>query len=104
MPKRRTFQITAEQQAYLVDLRDHDPRPYLREKAAALLKIAGGKSGHEVALHGLLKPRDPDTIYGWMDAFLRDGVLRPRPACRGPFSPSGSRARGSAGPDLPPGN
>jgi hypothetical protein len=87
MPKRRTFTITPDQEAYLIRVRDRDPRPYLRERAAALLKIAGGMNGHAVALHGLLKPRDPDTIYAWMDAFQRDGELKPRPACRRSFPP-----------------
>ncbi len=101
MPQRRTFSVTAEQEAELIRVRDHDPRPYLREQAAALLKIHGGMRPHAVALHGLLKPRDPDTIYAWMDKFLVHGKLIPRPPCRGPFSPSGLRARGGAGPHLP---
>jgi hypothetical protein len=44
--------------------RDHDPKPYVRERSAAMLKIADGQSPHAVALCGLLKPRDPDTVYG----------------------------------------
>jgi hypothetical protein len=94
MAKRRTFSPTSEQQAHLIKTRDHDPRPYLRERAAALLKIAAGMSPHAVALHGLLKRRDPDSVYRWLDDFIRDGRLTPRPPCRGPFSPRGSGARG----------
>jgi hypothetical protein len=37
--------------------RDHDPKLYVRERCAAMLKIADGHSPHWVALHGLLKPR-----------------------------------------------
>jgi len=106
MSRRRPLILTAEQEAYLLDVRDHEPRPYLRERAAALLKVASGMSAHAVALHGLLKPRDPDTVYAWIDGFLREGVLRPRPPCRRPFSPSGSGARGrprAAAPAAPPG-
>jgi hypothetical protein len=44
--------------------RDHDPKPYVRERSAAVLKIADGQSPHAVALCGLLKPRDLDTVYG----------------------------------------
>lgn len=91
MPKRRTLTLTPEQKAELLRVRDRDPRPYLRERAAALLKIADGASAHAVALSGLLKPRDPDTVYDWINRYLRDGFLRPRPATRGPFSPSGPR-------------
>lgn len=66
--------LTAEQTDELVFLRDHDWRPYLRERAAALLKIAAGQSGLQVATTGLLKPRDPDTIYEWVERYRTDGV------------------------------
>lgn len=46
--------------------RDHDARPYVRERCGALLKIAGGETPHAVATRGLRKPLDPDTIYGWL--------------------------------------
>ena len=101
MAKRRTLEPTPEEHAYLVRMRDHDKRPYLRERAAALLKIASGLSPHHVARHGLLKPRDPDTVYQWLDDFIREKRLIPRPACRGPFSPEGSRARGGGSSPEP---
>ena len=63
MPLRRTLILTAARRTDLESARDHDPRPYVRERAAALLKIADGQSPHAVARHGLLKPRDPDTLY-----------------------------------------
>jgi hypothetical protein len=94
MAKRRTFYPTPEQETELIRTRDHDPRPYLRERAAALLKIAAGMSPHAVARTGLLKPREPDTVYTWLNDFIRDGRLHPRPACRGPFSPGGRGGRG----------
>ena len=59
---RRTLELTASQRADLLQHRDHDPRPYVRERCAALLKIADGQSPHAVARHGLLKPRKPDTV------------------------------------------
>jgi len=34
-----------------------------------MLKIAEGHSPHWVARHGLLKPRDPDTIYAWLSRY-----------------------------------
>ena len=57
---RRALALTEDQRHQLLDLRDHDPRPYVRERSAALLKIADGDPPHRVARHGLLKPRDPD--------------------------------------------
>ena len=72
--RRRILVLTGTQQAELRALRDHDPRAYLRERAAALLKIAAGESPHAVARAGLLKPRDPDTVYGWLSAYERAGT------------------------------
>ncbi len=63
MPKRRTLELAPEEQRHLAHYRDLDERPFVRERCAALLKIASGKSPHSVAQHGLLKKRDPDTLY-----------------------------------------
>lgn len=32
----------------------------------SLLKIADSMSGRQVAPNGLLKPRNPDTVYDWV--------------------------------------
>jgi hypothetical protein len=66
--------LSEEQCQELLRLRDHDPRPYARERAAALLKIAEGQAPHRVARCGLLKPRDPDTVYGWLGRYQEEGV------------------------------
>ena len=55
MPFQRTLDLTESQRQDLQHYRDHDPRPYVRERCAALLKIADGQSPHAVARHGLLK-------------------------------------------------
>ena len=83
MAKRRTLELSPEQRAQLEATRDRDRRPYLREKAAALLKIADGMTPHAVACHGLLRCRDPDTVYGWLTHYELTGTLKVRPACRG---------------------
>lgn len=82
MAKRRTLVLSPEQRAELEALRNRAPRPYLREQAAALLKIADGMSPHAVALYGLLRCRDPDTVYAWLDHYELTGTLKVRPACR----------------------
>lgn len=74
MAKRRILELSADERAELEELRDHDPRPYMRERCAALLKIADGASPHYVALHGLLKRRDPDSVYGWLDRYAAEKV------------------------------
>ena len=74
MPRRRTLELTELQRQALLHYRDHDRRPYVRERCAALLKIADGQAPHAVARHGLLKPRDPDTVYGWLNWYERLGL------------------------------
>lgn len=74
MPKRRYFNLAPEEIVELEHVRDHHEKPYMREKAAALLKIEAGMSPHAVALTGLLKPRDPDTVYSWLDQYEIDGI------------------------------
>lgn len=74
MPKRRTLDLSPQQCQELTYHRDHDPRPYVRERCAALLKIAQGQSAHSVAQHGLLRRRDPDTVYNWLDIYEAEGL------------------------------
>jgi hypothetical protein len=74
MATQRSVTLPWAQRRELEQARDHDPRPYVRERCAALLKIAAGTSPHAVARHGLLKPRDPDTVYAWLTHFLADGL------------------------------
>jgi hypothetical protein len=71
---RRAVTLTEDQRQELFELRDHDSRPYVRERGAAILKIADGQSPHFVATQGLLKPRDPDTVYAWLDHYQAEGV------------------------------
>jgi transposase len=74
MAKPLTIHLTPEQRRELQWARDHHKKPYVRERAAAVLKVADGMSGRQVALHGLLKARDPDTIYGWIQRYRADGL------------------------------
>jgi len=85
---RRTLTLQSKQRKRLVWHRNHDPKPYIRERCAAILKIADGHPPHAVALSGLLKPRDPDTVYGWLDIYEADGfeglIAHPQGGYRGP--------------------
>jgi transposase len=64
----------------------------LRERAAALLKIAQGASGLATARHGLLRARGPDTLYAWVARYQADGVaglaIKPGRGRKPAFSPS----------------
>jgi hypothetical protein len=71
---RREVRLTAEQREQLTWMVKHDPKPYRRERASAVLQVAEGKTASQVAAGGLLVPRDPDTVYGWLDRFDDDGV------------------------------
>ncbi len=73
MPKKLEITLSKEQQAELEAIRDHEPRPYLRERAAAILKIAAGQSGREIALQGLLRKRWPDAVYRWFKRYEEQG-------------------------------
>ena len=85
----RTLFLTEEQRQELLQLRDHDARPYVRERAAAILKIADGHSPHRVARSGLLKPRDPDSVYAWLDRYEAEGaaglIAHPHGGSRGRY-------------------
>jgi hypothetical protein len=74
MYQRRTLALSDGQRAELLYHRDHDPKPYVRERCAALLKIADGHSPHAVACAGLLRGRDPDTVYAWLGHYVGEGL------------------------------
>ncbi len=70
----RTLTLKPKERDELAWHRDHDPKPYVRERAAALLKVADGMTPHAVAQHGLLKRRDPDTVYAWLTWYQAEGL------------------------------
>lgn len=74
MPARRVLVLTPAQRTELERALLHDPRPYLRERCAALLKIADGASARQVALHGLYRRRRVQTVLRWLDRYLAGGL------------------------------
>ena len=74
MPDPLTLELTAEQHAELELARDRHPKPYVRERAAALLKIAGGQTAGQVARQGLLKERYKRTVKKWLKRYQTDGL------------------------------
>jgi hypothetical protein len=98
MAKPLTIELTSEQRSELETVRDHHQLPYLRERAAAILKIADGYSGRETARERLLKAHWPDTVYEWFHRYQAEGVSglqiragRGRKPAFSPGVPSGSR-------------
>ena len=74
MPKPLKIELSSEQKAELEQARDKHPKAYIRERCAAILKIATGQSAHQVALVGLYKKRTPDTVYNWFHRYQAEGL------------------------------
>lgn len=98
MPRAYQLELSSEQHAELEEARKHHPKPYVRERAAAILKVAKGQSMREVALHELLTVHEPETIREWIDRYLAEGLpgllVKPGRGRKPAFSPSG---RGDSG-------
>lgn len=76
MPQALTLDLSDDDRRQLENARDHHGKPYVRERATALLKIADGQSGRKVTLEGLLKKRKSDTVYDWFHRYKEKGVER----------------------------
>ena len=91
MPKHLTLKLSEEQRAELIKHRNTNPLPYLRERCAAMLKIADGQTPAEVARQGLLRRYDPDALYEWRRRYLAQGIqglrIRPGRGRKPAFSP-----------------
>lgn len=74
MPKVFKLSLTVKQEKELIAARDHHEKAYVRERAAAILKVGGGQSIRQVALNGLLKRHDPHTVKSWIVRYLRTGL------------------------------
>jgi len=74
MASPRTLKLTKSQHHELENNRDHHPEAYVRERCSALLKVAEGQAAYAVARHGLLKPRDPDAVYAWLNFYETEGL------------------------------
>ena len=98
MPGPLTIQLIDAQRLELMDIRDHHEKAYMRERAAALLKIADGMSGRQVALKGLLRERDPDSVYEWVHRYEAEGTaglgIKPGRGRKPAFSPSAGERNG----------
>ena len=99
MAKHHKLELTEDEIQTLVDLRDKGEPAYLRERATALLKIHEGFSPHEVAHRGLLKKRDPDTVYAWLRRYREHGISglsnKPGRGRKPAFSPKSPEEAGS---------
>lgn len=75
MPKRLDITLSNSQRTELLEEPDHHPKAYVREKAAAILKLAEDHlPAVEVAAHRLLKRRDDNTVRSWLRRYLQGGL------------------------------
>ena len=66
MPPLLKIELSEAQRRELEEMRDHHELAYLRERAAAILKIAAGHSGLETARNLLNRAEWQDTLYDWV--------------------------------------
>lgn len=97
MPLKRDVELTQPQQEELERARVGHSKAYVREAAAAILKVAAGQSVRQVALGGLLRPRDPESVSKWISRYQAGGIAgllvsegRGRKASFSPSKSSGS--------------
>lgn len=74
MPKKLSLTLEPEQQLELVQARDKHPKPYIRERAAALLKVAAGQHYETVAATGLLTSYCRQSVASWIKRFQEEGL------------------------------
>jgi len=74
MGRRPQFTLTDRQRRSLIRVRDHHRKPYLREKAAAVLKVADGWDIQDVAAFGLLKRHSRNTLASWLNRYQARGL------------------------------
>ena len=94
MPKLRKITLTQEEREELEKCRNTSVLPYMRERSAALLKIANGELAAHIARNGLLRPHDPDVIYEWIKRYEENGLsgllIRKGRGRKPAFPPSGT--------------
>lgn len=94
MVPRLRVELSTEQQTELLRARDRHPKAYVREKAAAILKLADGQHIEDVATNGLLRRHDESTLSTWVRRYLDEGLpgllVRAGRGRKAAFSPSAS--------------
>lgn len=76
MARRLQIQLTPAQRTELLAVRRQHPKAYIRERAAAILQVAEGKTVREVARQGLIRPRQDETVSSWVHRYLLGGIAQ----------------------------
>jgi|SRR5437867_1799044 len=106
MPVPTKLELSHQEREALEQMRDHHPKGYARERAAALLKIAEGASATQVAYTGLLKRRYPHAVCEWVRRYRAEGMqgllMREGRGRKPAFSPSTTQQPSSQHRDAQP--
>lgn len=98
---RRYVTLTEAQQRELDHALRHHEKAYVRERCAAILKVAAGTSMHQVAAHGLFHPRTEEAVSDWISRYLSEGLtgllIHSGRGRKPVFSPCESSSRGGGG-------
>ena len=93
------FRLTATAISELEAVLNSHPKPYMRERASALLKVSKGSYIKDVSAHGLLLKRDAHTVGNWIHRYQTEGIAglynRKGRGRKASFSPP--QYRGSSG-------
>ncbi len=79
--------LASDERFELERIRDRHPVPYLRERAAAILKVSDGLSCRQVALRGLGRRRRAETVLRWVRGYDADRSVPEHKPRRRSFSP-----------------
>lgn len=94
----RAMYLDESERRQLARVAKTDPKPYRRERAVAILKVAAGEVAATVARTGLLRRHKPDTLYAWLDRWADAGIagltMTPGRGRKPAFSPPALRDAG----------
>lgn len=68
------WQLAETERAQREQARARDPKPFVRERAAALLAIAGGASIRQAARTAGLRPHQAATLCAWVARYQAEGL------------------------------
>lgn len=74
MPAAYRLQLAESERAQLEQARARDPKPFVRERAAALLAIAAGASIRQAARTAGLRPHKAATLGVWVARYQAEGL------------------------------
>lgn len=98
MAQRTKVDLTPEQRTELKRAERRHPKPYIRECASGILKVAEGQSVRQVARQGLSRSRRPETVAEWIKRYLEGGLasllVRSGRGRKPAFFPSARHGRG----------